>query len=41
VEMPFWFVFSIRNAKIVEWQIFTVEAEALKAAGLDEPDREV
>ena len=36
VEMPFWFVFSIRNARIVEWQIFMTEAEALKAVGLEE-----
>ncbi len=36
VEMPFAFVFSVHAAKIVEWQIFTREAEALKAVGLEE-----
>jgi ketosteroid isomerase-like protein len=35
VEMPFAFVFGVRDATIVEWQIFTREAEALRAVGLD------
>ena len=36
VEMPFSFVFAVRAGKIAEWQIFTREAEALKAVGLEE-----
>ena len=36
VEMPFSFVFTVRAGKVVSWQIFTREAEALKAAGIEE-----
>jgi ketosteroid isomerase-like protein len=36
VAMPFSFVFSVRAGKIVEWQIFTREGEAIEAAGLAE-----
>jgi ketosteroid isomerase-like protein len=36
VEMEFTFVFTVRDAKIVEWQIFMHEDQALKAAGLRE-----
>jgi ketosteroid isomerase-like protein len=36
VEMPFSFVFAVRAGKIVEWQIFTRDDEALEAVGLAE-----
>ncbi len=36
VEMDFSFVFSVRDAKIVEMKIFTREDQALEAAGLQE-----
>jgi ketosteroid isomerase-like protein len=36
VEMEFTFVFTVRNEKIVEWQIFMHEDQALEAAGLEE-----
>ena len=36
VDMEFSFVFTIRDAKITEWQLFVREAEALEAAGLSE-----
>ena len=36
VDMEFTFVFTIRDAKITEWQLFVQEDEALKAAGLSE-----
>ena len=34
VEMDFTFVFTVRDEKIVEWQIFVQEDQALQAAGL-------
>jgi len=34
VEMEFTFVFTVRNEKIVEWQIFMREDQALEALGL-------
>jgi uncharacterized protein len=34
VEMEFTFVFTVRDEKIVEWQIFMHEDQALEAAGL-------
>ena len=34
VEMEFAFVFTVRDEKIVEWQIFMREDQALEAAGL-------
>lgn len=36
VEMDFTFVFGVRDDKIVKWQLFMHEDEALKAAGLPE-----
>jgi ketosteroid isomerase-like protein len=36
VEMEFTFVFTVRDEKIVEWQIFMHEDQALEAAGLKE-----
>ena len=36
VEMPISFVFTVRNQKIVEMQIFMRESQALEAAGLPE-----
>jgi uncharacterized protein len=36
VEMPFTFLFLVRDGKITEWRIFTREDEALKAVGLEE-----
>jgi ketosteroid isomerase-like protein len=36
VEMDFTFVFSVRDEKIVEMQIFMREDQALEAAGLSE-----
>ena len=36
VEMDFTFVFTVRNARIVEWQIFIDKEQALEAAGLRE-----
>jgi uncharacterized protein len=36
VEMEFTFVFTVRDEKIVEWQIFMHEDQALEAAGLSE-----
>jgi uncharacterized protein len=36
VEMDFTFVFTVRNEKIVEMQIFMREDQALQAAGLRE-----
>jgi ketosteroid isomerase-like protein len=36
VEMDFSFVFTIRDAKISEWQLFVSEDQALEAAGLSE-----
>ena len=36
VDMEFSFVFTIRDAKITEWQLFVREADALEAAGLSE-----
>ena len=36
VEMDFSFVFTIRDGKICEWQLFVQEDEALEAAGLSE-----
>jgi ketosteroid isomerase-like protein len=34
VEMDFSFVFTVRERKIAQWQIFVDEAQALEAAGL-------
>jgi ketosteroid isomerase-like protein len=34
VEMDFSFVFTVRDAKISEWQLFVREDQALEAAGL-------
>jgi ketosteroid isomerase-like protein len=34
VEMDFAFVFTVRDGKIAEWQIFVSEEKALAAAGL-------
>jgi ketosteroid isomerase-like protein len=34
VKMEFAFVFTVRDEKIVEWQIFVHEDQALEAAGL-------
>ena len=36
VDMEFSFVFTIRDAKITEWQLLVREADALEAAGLSE-----
>src|SRR5436190_722101 len=36
VDMEFSFVFTLRNAKIVEWQLFLREDQAVEAAGLAE-----
>jgi ketosteroid isomerase-like protein len=36
VEMEFSLVFTVRDEKIVEWQIFMHEDQALEAAGLSE-----
>jgi ketosteroid isomerase-like protein len=36
VEMPFTFVFTLRDQKFVEWRIFTREDQALQALGLAE-----
>ena len=36
LELPFTFVFTIGSGKIVEWQLFMREEEALAAAGLSE-----
>ncbi len=36
VQMDFTFVFTVRRGKIVEWQIFVNEEQALEAAGLRE-----
>ena len=36
VEMQFAFLFTIRDGKITEWQIFVSEDQALEAAGLGE-----
>jgi ketosteroid isomerase-like protein len=36
VEMDFTFVFTVRDRKIIEWQIFMKEEQALEAAGLRE-----
>jgi ketosteroid isomerase-like protein len=36
VKMEFAFVFTVRDEKIVEWQIFMHEDQALEAAGLRE-----
>jgi ketosteroid isomerase-like protein len=36
VEMEFSFVFTIRDGKISEWQLFLQEDRALQAAGLQE-----
>ena len=36
LEMPVTHVFTIRNEKATEWQLFLREDEALKAAGLRE-----
>jgi uncharacterized protein len=35
-EMEFSFVFTVRDAKISEWQLFVQEAQALEAAGVSE-----
>jgi uncharacterized protein len=34
VEMEFTFVFTVREGKVAEWQIFVSEDQALEAAGL-------
>jgi ketosteroid isomerase-like protein len=34
--MDFTFVFTVQGGKIVEWQIFVNEEQALEAAGLSE-----
>jgi ketosteroid isomerase-like protein len=36
VEMDFSFVFTVRDEKIIEWQLFLREDQALEAAGLRE-----
>ena len=36
VDMEFSFVFTVRNQKIIEWQLFLREDQALEAAGLQE-----
>jgi ketosteroid isomerase-like protein len=36
VDMEFSFVFTVRDAKISEWQLFVHEDQALQAAGLSE-----
>jgi ketosteroid isomerase-like protein len=36
VEADIWALFSLRNAKIVRWQFFPSEQQALEAAGLSE-----
>jgi uncharacterized protein len=36
VEMEFAYVFTVREGKLVEWQIFLSEDRALEAAGLSE-----
>ena len=33
VEMPFTFLFMLRDGKITEWRLFMSEAQALEAAG--------
>jgi ketosteroid isomerase-like protein len=34
VEMPFTFLFSVRDEAIVKWQIFMRHEDALRAVGL-------
>jgi hypothetical protein len=34
--MEFSFVFTVRDEKIIEWQLFLREDQALEAAGLSE-----
>ena len=36
VEADFAFVFTIRQGKLLRWQMFTSREEALEAAGLPE-----
>jgi ketosteroid isomerase-like protein len=36
VDMEFAFLFTVREGKIAEWQIFVSEDQALEAAGLSE-----
>jgi ketosteroid isomerase-like protein len=36
VDMDFSFVFTVRDGKLVEWQLFLREDQALEAAGLHE-----
>ena len=36
VEMPFWFVFLMRDGRIVEWRLFMREEQALEAMGMAE-----
>ena len=36
VEMDFAHLFTFREGKVAEWQIFVSEDQALKAAGLSE-----
>jgi ketosteroid isomerase-like protein len=36
VDMEFSFVFTVRDEKIIEWQLFLREDQALEAAGLSE-----
>jgi hypothetical protein len=36
VEMLFTFLFSLRARKITQWQIFTREEDALRAAGIEQ-----
>jgi ketosteroid isomerase-like protein len=36
VDMEFSFVFTVRDAKIIDWQLFLREDQALEAAGLSE-----
>jgi ketosteroid isomerase-like protein len=36
VDMEFSFVFTVRDAKIIDWQLFLREDQALEAAGMSE-----
>src|SRR3954447_24349241 len=40
VEMNFSFVFTVREAKIIEWRLFVQEDQALEAAGLPDDSRQ-
>jgi ketosteroid isomerase-like protein len=38
VEVMFWFVYTLRDAKIIRCEMFQDRAEALEAVGLSELD---